>query len=153
MVGVKVKLSQEDETSRISRRPAAFIPRCLCLWLSPPQVHSVTRRFNSMKNPNCAQSVIEPATFRLVAQFLNQLCYDVPPPLFFRYYCDNLTNSGTVIRNIYLLLSKFPPHPYGHRYSLGVTTHVPLLGTFRSTFVVAHSEPMSLQHSRLFELI
>jgi len=46
--------------------------------LSRPQGRSAARRIISMKNSSDTTG-IEPATFLLVAQRLNQLCYCVPP--------------------------------------------------------------------------
>jgi hypothetical protein len=46
--------------------------------MSQPQGHSAAGRIMSMKNSN-APSSIEPATFLLVGQCLNQLRYRVPP--------------------------------------------------------------------------
>jgi hypothetical protein len=55
--------------------PAGDIPRThFCYGLSQPQGHSASEGIMS-------PSGIEPATFRLVAQCLNQLCQHVPPIL------------------------------------------------------------------------
>ena len=49
-----------------------------CQRLCRPQGHSAAGRIMSMKNSSDTTG-IEPAAFRLVAQYLNQLRYSVPP--------------------------------------------------------------------------
>jgi hypothetical protein len=69
------------------RRPP-FTPRKIprthfCQRLSPPQGHSAAG-LGQLKN-TMTSSGIDPATFRLVPKFLNQLRYRVPPHMEFRW--------------------------------------------------------------------
>jgi hypothetical protein len=73
-----LKLSELQDRLYMKVAPASFTPRRHAWYsflLSPPQGHSAAGKMKSVKNPRKPH---EAATFRPVAQFLNQLRHRIP---------------------------------------------------------------------------